>query len=81
MIPFSKCPNCGGDVIEKEVEEIIKGGNDTATVKVKAEVCLHCGERLFTKETIQFFERIKIKLEQNDTTDFSEVGTAYTVKS
>ena len=70
MLPFNKCPICGGEVIEKEVEKLLKGGKNTAVVKVKAEVCLHCGERLYSKETIGFFEKIRFKLEQQDVAEF-----------
>ena len=46
MMPFEKCPVCGGEVVEKEVEKLLRGGGNTATVSVLAEVCLQCGERL-----------------------------------
>ena len=42
---FEKCPICGGELVEKDVEKILKGGSNTAILTVKAEVCLHCGER------------------------------------
>ena len=46
----------------KEVEKLLKGGNNTATVSAKAEVCTHCGERLYSKEQIVSFEEIRKKL-------------------
>ena len=46
MIPFKKCPICGGEVVEKEVEKLLRGGKNTAVILVRAEVCLHCGERI-----------------------------------
>ncbi len=42
MVPFEKCPVCGGDLIEKEVEKVLRGGVNTAVLKVCAEVCLRC---------------------------------------
>ena len=30
MLPFKKCPVCGGEVIEKEVEKLLRGGQHTA---------------------------------------------------
>jgi YgiT-type zinc finger domain-containing protein len=51
MLPFDKCPVCGGDVVEKEVEKLLKGGTNTATLTVKAEICLRCGERFYSQET------------------------------
>ncbi len=41
MIPFKECPICGGEVIKKEVEILLRGGKNTAVVVVHAEVCLH----------------------------------------
>ncbi|MBI5215413.1 MAG: YgiT-type zinc finger protein [Ignavibacteriae bacterium] len=79
MIPFSECPVCGNTMVEKNVEKLLRGGTNTATVKVKAEVCLHCGERLYSKETIHQFEDIRRKLELRDTKEFSRVGESYTV--
>jgi YgiT-type zinc finger domain-containing protein len=77
MIPFEKCPVCGGEVIIKNVEKLIRGGNNTAVVKIKAEVCLHCGERLYSKETISRFEEIRLKLKRNDIANFKELGHSY----
>jgi len=62
MTPFELCPVCGGEVIEKEVEKLILGGNNTTVVRVNAEVCTHCGERLYSKETITLFEQIRSQL-------------------
>ncbi len=61
MTPFELCPVCGGEVIEKEVEKLILRGNNTS-VRVNAEVCTHCGERLYSKETITLLEHIRSRL-------------------
>jgi len=79
MIPFNKCPVCGREVIEKEIEKLIRGGKNTAIVKVKADVCLHCGERLYSKETIKHFEQIRLKLERQEVSDFELLGKSYLV--
>lgn len=76
---FEKCPVCGGEVVEKEVEKILKGGNHTATIKVPAEVCLHCGERLYAPDVINNFEHIRNKLEHNNLQGLVEVGKALQV--
>ncbi|HPG41985.1 MAG TPA: YgiT-type zinc finger protein [bacterium] len=81
MLPFNKCPVCGGEITVKRVEKIIKGGNHTATVAINAEVCLHCGERLYSKETIEIFEQIRAKLENNQVNDFREAGKSYLVQT
>ena len=80
MIPFNKCPVCGGEIHEKEVEKILKGGNNTAILKVMAEVCLHCGERLYSKETITIFEEIRKKLENQEVSEFRVLGKSYQIQ-
>jgi YgiT-type zinc finger domain-containing protein len=77
MIPFEKCPVCGGEIVEKLVEKLLKGGDNTAVLMVNAEVCLHCGERLYSKETVARFEEIRWKLEKNNVEGFKELGHAY----
>jgi len=37
MQPFGKCPVCGGDLVQNEVEKILCGGVNTAVIKVCAE--------------------------------------------
>jgi len=46
---------------EKEVEKPLKGGVNTAVIKVRSDVCLHCGERLYSQETVKLFEDIRRK--------------------
>jgi len=79
MKPFDRCPVCGGELIEKEVEKLLKGGMHTAVVKVRAEVCLRCGERLYDAETVRRFEQIRRKLERQEVADFEPMGRAFRV--
>ena len=79
MTPFELCPVCGGEVITKEVEKLIPGGNHTAVVNVIAEVCTHCGERLYSKEAITLFEHIRSQLANGDVAGFLPVGQTYKV--
>ena len=44
----------------------IKGDVHTAVTKVRAEVCLRCGERLYTAETVRRFEEMQEKLERQE---------------
>jgi len=74
MQPFNKCPLCGGELVEKEVEKLLRGDNHSAVISVTAEVCLHCGERFYSKETIQRFEQIRAKLIEQDTAEFEPLG-------
>lgn len=79
MKPFDKCPVCGGELVEKEVEKLLKGGVNTAVVKVKADVCLQCGERLYPETTVRRFEWIRQKLATEDVAEFRLLGQTYQV--
>jgi YgiT-type zinc finger domain-containing protein len=79
MKPFEKCPVCGGELVEKEVEKLLRGGAHTAVLKVRAEVCLRCGERLYSQETVRRFEEIKAKLKRQDTSEFKPMGLSFEV--
>ena len=81
MLPFRQCPVCGGEVVEKEVEKLLRGGVNTAVVSVRAEVCLHCGERLYSKDTISLFEQIRAKLIRQDVAAFHPLGQSFQVVS
>lgn len=76
---FERCPICKGEIVDKEVEKVVKGGTNTGIIKVKAEVCLHCGERLYTPETISRFEDIREKLTQEDISEFELIGKTFHV--
>jgi len=77
--PFDKCPICGGVLEEKEVEKLLKGGVHTAIMKVRAEVCLHCGERLYSQEVVRRFEEVRRKLEREEVSAFKLRGKAFQV--
>jgi YgiT-type zinc finger domain-containing protein len=77
--PFKKYPVCGGELEEKEVEKLLHGGVHTAIMKVQAEVCLHCGERLYSQETVRLFEEIRRKLEREEVSAFKPLGKAFQV--
>jgi YgiT-type zinc finger domain-containing protein len=77
MMPFSKCPVCGGEMIQKEVEKLLRGGVDTAVLTVQAKVCLRCSERLYAQETVRRFEEIRAKLERQDVAEFQPLGRSF----
>ena len=79
MMPFQKCPICGGELISKKVEKLLRGGVHTASIHVQADVCLRCGERLYPQETVRRFEQIRAKLEQQDLDEFQPLGRSFTV--
>jgi len=59
--------------MEKEVEKLLRGGAHTAVLKVRAEICLRCGERLYSKETVRRFEEIRAKLKRQERRSSSRV--------
>lgn len=77
MMAFNKCPVCGGEMVEKEVEKLLRGGVHTAALTVHAEVCLRCGERLYAQETVRRFEQIRTKLERQDVAEFQPLGQSF----
>jgi len=79
MMPFEKCPICGGELVEKEVEKLLRGGVHVAVLKVRAEVCLRCGERLYSQEIVRQFEEIRAKLERQETAGFRPLGLSFQV--
>lgn len=79
MMPFNKCPVCGGELVERKVEKLVRGGNNIAVIKVKAEVCLRCGERLYSQETVKQFEEIRAKLERQEVKNFQLLGQSFKV--
>ncbi|QTA86148.1 YgiT-type zinc finger protein [Desulfonema magnum] len=81
MKPFEKCPVCNGELIEKEVEKLLRGGIHTAVVSVRAEVCLRCGERLYSQETVRQFEQIRDKLKRQDISEFEPLGKTFRVNT
>ena len=66
-------------MVERDVEKLLRGGIHTAVVRVRAEVCLHCGERLYSQETVRLFEQIRAKLEREEVSDFQPLGQSFEV--
>jgi len=79
MKPFDRCPTCGGDLVEREVEKLLRGGSHVAVMKVRAEVCLGCGERLYSQETVKRFEEIRRKLEREEVSAMQPLGRSFQV--
>ncbi|MBA7674789.1 hypothetical protein ES703_83014 [subsurface metagenome] len=79
MRPFEKCPVCGNEMVTKKVEKLLRGGNNTAVLKVQADVCLRCGKRLYSQQTVRNFEQIRDKLAREQTKDFQPLGQSFQV--
>jgi YgiT-type zinc finger domain-containing protein len=79
MKPFENCPVCGGVLETKQVEKLLLGGGNTVSMKVSAEVCLHCGEKLYAEDVVKSFETIRSKLRQQKFTHFKSIGKSFTI--
>ena len=77
MKPFDKCPVCSGKLARKKVEKLLRGGVHTAVLDVRADVCLHCGERIYSQQTVRRFEEIRGKLERKQTSEFHLLGKLF----
>lgn len=76
---FEACPVCGSELVKRQVEEILRGDKDSATLSVEAMVCLRCGERLYSEDTVRDFERIRANLNRGSVEGLEPVGRAYKV--
>lgn len=76
---IERCPICGGELVTKVVTEVVRGGGHTAMLKAHASVCLHCGERLYTMDTVKWFDEIRAKLKRGETEDFEPIGQSFQV--
>jgi len=79
MKPFAQCPVCGGELENKEVEKLLRGGGNTVAMRITAEVCLHCGERYYTEELVKSFCEMQDMLERQEFSHFKHLGQSFTV--
>ena len=79
MEEMNKCPVCGNSLMHKKVEKILRGGDNTAIIKVDAEVCDHCGERLYSEEVIKLFESIRQKISKSQVSEYKPIGKTFQV--
>jgi len=80
MKPFEKCPVCAGELANKKVEKLLRAGGNTVSMQVTAEVCLHCGEKLYTEDVVRSFEEIRGKLQKQEFSHFKMLGQSFTVE-
>ncbi len=73
------CPVCGGELVTKRVEKLLRGGDDMAVAFATADVCQRCGERLYSPEAVRFFERIRARLANRETSGFVPLGNSFQV--
>ncbi len=79
MRPFKKCPVCGGSLKNKQVEKLLRGGGNTVSIKISADVCMDCGERLYTENLVKSFEEIRRKLERQEFSHLKTLGQSFTI--
>ena len=71
------CPHCGGEVVEKKVEKVVRGGCNAAVLTTEAGVCTKCGERYYAKVTHEKMQKIRKELEQGFTKAYRLIGHTY----
>ena len=77
---MGKCARCGfDDVIEKNVDEVLHGGNAAAVITIPAKVCLHCGERFYKGEVGFCFDAIRKRLDSGQVDEFQPIGRYFRV--
>ena len=64
-------------MVEKEIEKLLREGVNIAAVTAKAEVCMRCGERLYSIETVYRFQQIRDKLACHEVTDLQPLGKSF----
>ena len=77
--PFDRCPLCGGELADRVVEKLLRGGRDTAVLKVQAEVCLRCAVRVYPQKAVRQFEALRERLARKETGEMTPVGSSYPV--
>ena len=79
MTVIDLCVFCEGQMFYQDVELLLRGGDNVATVAVPADVCLRCGQQTYAHETSLKLEEIERKLTANDTEDFQHRGQHFQV--
>ena len=77
MKALDKCPVCAGKLVRKKVEKLLRGGQNTAVVTAEVDICLHCGECIYSQKTVRHFEEIRTKLERRQTSEFQVLGKLF----
>jgi YgiT-type zinc finger domain-containing protein len=72
---LSRCARCGSnDLEDKDVEKLVRGGDDVAALRVRATVCHHCGERYLSEDAIHALEQARRDLAEGRLTRFRTLG-------
>jgi len=76
---FDKCPACGGRLAHKDVETILRGGNNAAIIKLPADACERCHTALYSVQTMNWIHNICKNLEEGETSRFKLLGRFFEV--
>ena len=71
-----KCVICSGEIKKKYVLEEVKDKNNHLLVKVRAEVCINCGERYYASGVVDRLIGFKESLRKKSL-KHHEVGKVY----
>ena len=72
---LSKCVRCGStDLEDRDVEKLVRAGDDVVALVVRATVCHHCGERYLPHEAISAIEQTRRELQQGEVGRFRALG-------
>ena len=74
MSDVDLCAFCGGETFHKDVERLLKGGDNVATITVQADVCLRCGMQFYDPPTSRKMDEIKQQLAAGETEEFQPRG-------
>jgi YgiT-type zinc finger domain-containing protein len=76
---LSRCARCGSsDLEDKEVEKLVRGGDDVAALQVRATVCHHCGERYLPVDAVRALEQARRDLAEGRLGRFRTLGQVLT---
>ena len=72
---LARCARCGSnDLEDRDVEKLVRGGDDVAALRVRATVCRHCGERYLPDGAIRALEQARHDLAEGKLTRFRALG-------
>ena len=76
---LDKCVFCEGEMFNKDVDMLLHGGDNVATITVQVDVCLRCGNSVIDYLTSQKLREIEQKLAAGDTGEFQPRGQHFQV--
>jgi len=60
------CPICGGEMVDKSVEVVDTINGKLVIIRgISAEVCVRCGERLYSQGEMRKMEKLREKIQDN----------------